>query len=354
MAKLAALSVLAMLACVAHTTTGQGYGGYYPSPPVSTPPSPSPSSSPSPPSPSPSPPAPSPPAAPGLKVGYYAKTCYRAEDIVRDAVRGADAGIKAGLIRLFFHDCFIRGCDASVLLDQTNPNNPTEKDGIPNLSLRGFEVIDAAKARLEKECPGVVSCADVVAFAGRDATFFLSNNKVYFDMPAGRYDGRVSLAGETLPNLPPPFAGVQRLKDMFAAKGLDADDMVTLSGAHTVGRSHCSSFSDRIPANKSDIDPALADSLVRQCRTNDTVAQDVNTPDKLDNMYYKNVLSHDVLFASDAALLAAPDTSALVQANAKSQKLWEDKFKAAMVKMGAVEVKTAADGEIRKLCRFVN
>ena len=105
-------------------------------------------------------------------------------------------------------NCLLQGCDASVLLDTADPNSQTEKFGIPNLTLRGFEVIDSAKAMIETECGNVVSCADIVAFAGRDATYFLSGNKVYFDMPAGRYDGLVSLIDETLPNLPPPFATV--------------------------------------------------------------------------------------------------------------------------------------------------
>ncbi|KAF7091798.1 hypothetical protein CFC21_094353 [Triticum aestivum] len=333
-----------------------------PSAPPPTPATPSPPPPYTPSTPSPPPPTPSPPTE-GLAVGYYKKSCPRAEDIVREVVRDANAGIMAGLIRLFFHDCFVRGCDASVLLDQVDPNSPPEKFGIPNLSLRGFEVIDAAKARIGKECGSdVVSCADVVAFAGRDATYFLSNKKVYFNMPAGRYDGLVSFINETLPNLPPPFATVDQLKANFASKGLTADEMVTLSGAHTIGISHCSSFSssfsDRLNPSTSDMDPTLMSSLREQCKSDtgsdNTVVQDIKTPNKVDNKYYKNVLSHEVLFSSDAALMTADDTSAAVRANAKDNGVWEEKFKAAMVRMGAIDVKTNLNGEIRRKCGVVN
>ncbi|XP_015645158.1 peroxidase 2-like [Oryza sativa Japonica Group] len=384
---MAKLAVLLTLLALVGSVTCQGYTGNaspptpitYPSPPSlspsmpptypppsSTPPSPAPVS-PSPPTtypppsttpPNPAPTSPSPPA-PGLRVGYYSSSCPKAEQIVKDTVKNAvyaNRGIGAGLVRLFFHDCFVEGCDASVLLDPTTANSRPEKLGVPNFpSLRGFEVIDAAKAALESACPGVVSCADVVAFAGRDAAYFLSNANIDFAMPAGRYDGRVSLADETLTNLPSPFAGLDQLKKNFADKGLDADDMVTLSGAHSIGVSHCSSFSDRLASTTSDMDAALKANLTRACnRTGDpTVVQDLKTPDKLDNQYYRNVLSRDVLFTSDAALRSS-ETGFSVFLNVVIPGRWESKFAAAMVKMGGIGIKTSANGEIRKNCRLVN
>ncbi|PAN49494.1 hypothetical protein PAHAL_9G453200 [Panicum hallii] len=306
------------------------------------------------------------PGACGLKVGYYHDRCPKAEAIVKrvvgDAVR-RNPGVGAGLIRMLFHDCFVEGCDASVLLDPTPANPQPEKLGAPNNpSLRGFEVIDAAKAALERACPGVVSCADIVAFAARDASSSLGGGRgVDFDMPAGRLDGRVSVASRTLDFLPPPTFNLSELVGSFAAKGLGVEDMVVLSGAHTVGRSHCSSFvPDRLAA-PSDISPSLAASLRGQCPAspssgNDpTVVQDAVTPDTLDNQYYKNVLARRVLFTSDAALLTSPATARMVSDNANIPGWWEDRFKKAMVKMASVEVKTGRNqGEVRRNCRAVN
>ncbi|CAM0906976.1 unnamed protein product [Alopecurus aequalis] len=320
---------------------------------------------------SPLPPA-SPPSSPtpALEVGYYKDKCpsVDVEKIVYDEVKKATPGVQAGLVRLFFHDCFVRGCDASVLLN----GNDTEKQGFPNLSLRGFEVIENAKAVLETKCEGVVSCADIVAFAGRDASSILSYGAINYKVPAGRFDGTVSLASDTLgKNLPPPFADLDQLTRMFADKGLSQLEMVALSGAHSIGVSHCGSFSNRLPPNNTTraMEDELATNLTKACNTSDpvTVPQDYKTPDSFDIQYYKNVLSNDALFESDMALLGSQQTSNLVDCYANNrncsplQKLfgdgaaaWYRHFEKAMVNMGNIEVKNKTQGEIRNKCGFVN
>uniref|UniRef100_A0ACD5ZG91 Uncharacterized protein n=1 Tax=Avena sativa TaxID=4498 RepID=A0ACD5ZG91_AVESA len=303
-------------------------------------------------------------AAPRLTVGYYKKKCPAAEDIVKAVVGKAlfqNPGLGAGIIRMAFHDCFVQGCDASVLLDPTAANPRPEKLSPPNFpSLRGFELIDEAKAALERYCPGVVSCADVIAFAARDSAFFLSSYRINYDIPSGRFDGSVSLETEALRFLPPPFFNLSQLVNSFKAKNMNEDDLVVLSGAHSIGVSHCSSFTDRLPPNPSNMNVALSALLQTKCPlapnfTNDpTVVQDIVTPDLMDNQYYKNLRKRNVLFRSDAELLASSLTSRKVLQNALFPEVWERKFARAMVKMSAIEIKTATNGEIRKNCRIVN
>lgn len=112
-----------------------------------------------------------------LSSTFYDTTCPDALTTIRTAIRTAvskERRMAASLIRLHFHDCFVQGCDASILLDDSTTIE-SEKTALPNLnSARGFQVIDNAKSQVEKVCPGVVSCADIVAVAARDASFAVS------------------------------------------------------------------------------------------------------------------------------------------------------------------------------------
>ena len=103
------------------------------------------------------------------KVGFYSTSCPKAETIVSDTVKKhvkANTAVAPGLLRMIFHDCFVHGCDASILIDGSD----AEKTATPNLLLRGYDVIEDAKTQLEAACPGVVSCSDILALAGRDST----------------------------------------------------------------------------------------------------------------------------------------------------------------------------------------
>ena len=72
----------------------------------------------------------------------------------------------------------LQGCDASVLLDDTSSFTGEKSAGANANSLRGFEVIDDIKTQLEATCPGIVSCADILAVAARDAVVTVSSKLV--------------------------------------------------------------------------------------------------------------------------------------------------------------------------------
>jgi peroxidase len=262
-------------------------------------------------------------------------------------------------------DACMQGCDGSVLIDST-ANNTAEKDAVPNNpSLRGFEVIDAAKTAIEARCPKTVSCADILAFAARDSVA-LSGNLTY-KVPAGRRDGRVSRDTDANSNLPSPLSSAAELVGNFTRKNLTAEDMVVLSGAHTVGRSHCSSFTNRLYgfSNASDVDPAISSAYAFLLRSicpsntsrffpNTTTDMDLITPAVLDNKYYVGLTNNLGLFTSDQALLTNATLKKSVDEFVKSDSKWKSKFAKSMVKMGNIEVLTGTQGEIRLNCRVIN
>ncbi|WCJ23587.1 Peroxidase superfamily protein [Euphorbia peplus] len=300
-----------------------------------------------------------------LSGDFYSVTCPDAKKITRNitwerAANNPDLGAK--LLRTHFHDCFVRGCDGSILLDGDG-STETEKDTIPNGSLEGFRAIDLIKEELERVCPGVVSCADILALAARDAVSFPFKRNLW-RVKTGRRDGSVSLASEANANLPSPFANFTTLKKLFNDKNLTVHDLVVLSGGHTLGIAHCSTFADArlYKFNENgDIDPTLnatyAETLKTQCpkttKGNRKVELDPESSDKFDNNYFKILLENRGLLQSDAALLTDAKAANIVTRMAQ-KKVFIARFAESMLKMGAIQVLTGTDGEIRKNCRLVN
>ncbi|KAL9997210.1 putative peroxidase [Helianthus debilis subsp. tardiflorus] len=203
-----------------------------------------------------------------LTAHYYHQTCPQAENIIYQTIRNAsiyDPKVPDRLLRMFFHDCFIR---------------------------------------IEKACPHTVSCADVLAITDRDVVAL--SQGPWWPVLKGRKDGRVSKANESI-NLPSPFSNVTTLIQSFAKRGLNVKDLVTLSGGHTLGFSHCSSFSTCIH-NSADptINSEFAMNLKKKCplHNKDRNAGEFldSTSSKFDKDYYKRITMGEGVFGSDQAL----------------------------------------------------
>jgi peroxidase len=289
-----------------------------------------------------------------LKYDFYEKSCPNVERIVFESMRKSfnkDKTVAPGVLRLIFHDCFVRGCDASVLLAGTT----TERAAANNVDLHGFEAIDAAKEAVEEACPGVVSCADILAFASRDTVKLTKGNG--WSVPAGRRDGTVSLSSEPLVEIPPATFNASQLVASFRSKGLTAQQMVDLSGSHTIGVTHCLQLRDRIFTV---IDPTLPKDLLRElqrlCPTNVTrtpLVIDRATVHRFDTQYYRNIANGRGLMTSDQTLYASSQTRPFVVANLEEPVFFR-RFAEAMVAMTNIQPKVGREGEIRKHCQYVN
>ncbi|KAF4350878.1 hypothetical protein F8388_008060 [Cannabis sativa] len=204
--------------------------------------------------------------AQGLKVGFYAHTCPKAEAIVTQIIHQTMAvapSLGAPLMRMHFHDCFVRGCED------------------------------------------------------------------------------------------------------FTSRGLSVKDLAVLSGGHTIGTSHCSSFNNRLYnfSGKNDSDPTLdseyVDRLKMKCKPADPITlveMDPGSFKTFDVKYFDLVAKRRGLFTSDAALLDDSETKAYVvnHATASGTASFFKDFGVSMVNMGRVGVLTGSAGQIRKVCTKIN
>ncbi|KAL5540671.1 hypothetical protein UlMin_042863 [Ulmus minor] len=301
-----------------------------------------------------------------LDYNFYDQLCPRLPMIVRYNVWAAirnDSRMAASLLRLHFHDCIVNGCDASVLLDDTEAFKG-EKNALPNRnSLRGFEVIDNIKADVEKFCPSIVSCADILTLASREAVYL--SGGPFWQVILGRRDGTTASEKAANDQLPSPIEPLKDIIAKFTSKGLDIKDVVALSGGHTIGFAQCFTFKGRLFNFKGSgkPDPVLESSVLSTLQTmcpnkdasNSNLAPlDSTTTMGFDNSYYNNVVNNAGLLESDQALMDDQSTAPIVMSYSANPYLFSNDFAASMAKLGNLGILTGQNGEIRKKCSSVN
>nr|VDD59793.1 unnamed protein product [Brassica oleracea] len=303
----------------------------------------------------------------GLFPQFYQFSCPQADEIVMTVLEKAIARnprMAASLLRLHFHDCFVQGCDASILLDDSATIR-SEKNAGPNKnSIKGFEVIDEIKAKLEQVCPQIVSCADILALAARGSTILSGGPS--WELPLGRRDSTTASLNGANTNIPAPNSTIQNLLTMFQRKGLNQEDLVSLSGGHTIGVARCATFKQRLYNQNGNNQPdeTLERSYYYGLRSicpptggdNNISPLDLASPARFDNTYFKLILWGKGLLTSDQVLLTgnAGNIVELVKAYAEDESLFFEQFAKSMVNMGNIQPLTGISGEIRKNCHVIN
>uniref|UniRef100_A0ACD5U4M3 Uncharacterized protein n=1 Tax=Avena sativa TaxID=4498 RepID=A0ACD5U4M3_AVESA len=295
-----------------------------------------------------------------LANNYYAGKCNASvEALILNAVKARarwEPRIVPGLLHMIFHDCFVQGCDASILLDGPG----TEKTAVQNTGMFGYDLIDDIKSALEAACPGVVSCADIIVAATRDA-IGMSGGPSY-GVQLGRRDGMSSMAW-MCSDLPPPHVDIPTATAMFAKKGFSSFEMAALMGAHTVGVTHCSVMNDRLYGYNGTADPSMDPSYAWVLQTyacpkgqtydNIVYLDDPNSILTFDKSYYSQIIKHRGALGVDQGLGDDSSTGWMVRFFANTDNFFPV-FVQAINKLAAVGVLTGTDGQIRTNCRATN
>lgn len=181
-----------------------------------------------------------------------------------------------------------------------------------------------------------------------------------YDVPKGRKDGRRSKIMDTI-NLPSPNFNASQLIRIFGQHGFTTQEMVALSGAHTLGVARCSSFKQRLSNFDSthSVDPSIdsdfAKTLARTCNAGDNAEQPFDdTRTDFDNVYYNGLLNKAGVLTSDQTLFTSAATRVVVNRYAMNQAMFFFDFQRAMVKMSMLDIKQGTQGEVRYDCRRIN
>lgn len=298
----------------------------------------------------------------GLMMNFYKDTCPQAEDIIREQVAllyKRHKNTAFSWLRNIFHDCAVESCDASLLLDSTR-RELSEKETDRSFGMRNFRYIEEIKDALERECPDVVSCADILVLSAREGIHLVGGP--FIPLKTGRRDGRKSRAEILEQYLPDHNESLSVVLEKFAAIGVDTPGLVALLGSHSVGRTHCVKLVHRLyPEVDPNLNPDHVPHMLKKChepipdpKAVQYVRNDRGTPMKLDNNYYRNILDNKGLLSVDHQLAYDPRTRPIVKKMAKDEGYFFKEYTRAIQILSENNPLTGDKGEIRKHCNVAN
>ncbi|KAL6974956.1 Cytochrome b-c1 complex subunit Rieske, mitochondrial [Sarracenia purpurea var. burkii] len=181
-----------------------------------------------------------------------------------------------------------------------------------------------------------------------------------YEVLLGRRDSLTASLSDANADIPAPFFNFSGLLSNFQSHGLNLNDLVVLSGGHTIGLARCTTFRARI-YNDTDINPDFAASLKNLCPAdvnvggNNTAPLDATTT-VFDTVYHQELLQQKGLLHSDQELVNGGNSESadLVRYYSGNSAAFMDDFSASMIKMGNLKPLTGSNGEIRMNCRRVN
>lgn len=230
----------------------------------------------------------------------------KAEAARAAAVEALSAAINpeaaGAILRFAFHDAgtwdavkATGGANGSLPLELTRPENA---GGLKY----AWSIIQGARSAAAASGAPALTVADTIQLAGAVAVAKTGGPSI--PVPLGRPDAKKADPGGQLPALTLDAAG---LRELFGRNGYSVEQIVALSGAHTLGSSRAN------PPKGAALSP---------------------TPTKFDTSYFQAVLKGKGVFPSDNALMSDPEMAALVKRFAKDKKAFFKAFSEAYVAMG--------------------
>ncbi|KAH0935974.1 hypothetical protein HID58_013091 [Brassica napus] len=156
--------------------------------------------------------------------------------LMKDEIRRVvTKGKAAGVLRLVFHDAGTfelddntGGINGSIVYELERPENAGLKRSLKALNPLYLSLFKKAKIKVDEIQP--VSWADMIAVGGSEAVSMCGGPTI--PVVLGRLD---SMQPDPEDKLPPESLNASGLKECFQRKGFSTQELVALSGAHTIG-----------------------------------------------------------------------------------------------------------------------